>query len=127
MLLQMADGAVVADSAAAVYQCQPDTLDMTTFQFHIHQSERSGCWPLAAVVYSAVRPENQYDQGECTNAPRALKFLQYLHSQTSSSADLAASLYNDDASDDLTQVLCSVLYLCGICPCVNSHIYLIVC
>jgi hypothetical protein len=68
----------------------------------------SGCWPFTTFIYSMVRAANL--DGECTNAPRALKFLQFLHDQTSATAEAAASFAaftTDNADSALAAALAS--------------------
>jgi heme/copper-type cytochrome/quinol oxidase subunit 4 len=98
--LQLTTGEVVADTPAATYQCMVDTFDTSSNRFSLHTSSRSGCWPLATVAYTAVRLDNTEDV--CTNTARALKFLQYLHGQTSPTAELAASFFATTNVDALT-------------------------
>jgi hypothetical protein len=93
--LQLTTGEVVADSTASVYQCISDQFDSTTLRLRPYTSSRSGCWPLSGTVYTLVRPDNS--ESVCDNTAAALKFLQYLHAQTSSSAEVAASLFANDA------------------------------
>jgi heme/copper-type cytochrome/quinol oxidase subunit 4 len=59
-------------------------------RFNNALSTSAGCWPFTTFIYSMVRTANVDDQ--CINAPRALKFLQFLHDQTSVTAEAAAFL-----------------------------------
>jgi hypothetical protein len=97
--LQKPNGEIVTDSVLAAYRCMPDTFNFTTFRYTNSLSTGAGCWPFTTFVYSLVRANNIGDQ--CINAPRALTFLQFLHDQTSTSADISAQLgaYTTDAAD----------------------------
>jgi hypothetical protein len=97
--LQKPNGEIVTESVLAAYRCMADTFNSTTFKYSNAVSNAPGCWPFTTFIYSLVRTNNIGDQ--CTNAPRALTFLQFLHDQTSRSADIAFQLgaYTTDAAD----------------------------
>jgi hypothetical protein len=77
--LQKDDGSIVSESVTASYKCLIDTWNATTMRFKPSTSLVETCWTFTTFLYSMVRLDNI--AGQCTNAPRALKFLQYLHSR----------------------------------------------
>jgi ABC-type phosphate transport system substrate-binding protein len=75
--LQKKTGEVITESVAASYACFADTFNITNGRFRLPNSKNPDCWTFTTTIYTMVRASNTGD--ECVNAPRALKFLQFLH------------------------------------------------
>jgi hypothetical protein len=78
--LKVRSGEVVSDGPLSAYKCITDTFNSTSLRFKFYQSLQSGCWPFTGIVYSMVRTRN-YGTEQCTNAARALNFMEFLHSR----------------------------------------------
>jgi hypothetical protein len=95
--VQNINGDVISDSVTGSYRCFSDTLNRTSLRITSLLSTQAGCWPFTTFIYSMVRSSNIGDQ--CINAPRALKFLQFLHDQTSTTAESAIGAFTSDNAD----------------------------
>lgn len=83
-------GDLVTEAALSAYRCTLDTFNATDLTLALYKSSRVGCWPFSTAVYSVVRSNNAASQ--CLNAGRALRFLSFIHDQTSVNAETAATL-----------------------------------